>query len=274
MLICSFSFIKIDESYTIDRKALESETEALYLPKKEAVEAISVGYRNFVSHIIWFNTISYFGKHYKTDGRYTWLAHMCELVTSLNTKSKHVYNFCSTMLSWEAKSPEKSISLLNKAINTNPEMWEYYYLRGFNYMYFLKDSSKAQKDFQKGATLANAPIFLTNLATKKLALLDKPEEAISFLSNMIKNSNDPTQRSALQFRLEQVVDDLNLKNLEQAAKIYKQKNGIYPKDLGVLVTEGIMQNITPDLPWGNKYYINSKTGAATSDSSHSRLRKK
>ena len=273
VLICGFSFTQIDHSYTIDKEVLESKIESLYLPKKEAVEIISLGYKNFVSHIIWFNTISYFGKHYKTDARYTWLSHMCELVTSLNPKAVHVYNFCSTMLSWEGKSPEKSISLLSKGIEANPDKWEFYYLRGFNHMYFLKDNLSAQKDFQKGATLPDAPIFLTRLATKKMALLDKPEEAISFLSNMIRNSKDPNQKAALQFRLEQVVDDLNINNLEKAVKIYRQKTGSFPKTLDILIKKGIMQNIPPD-PWGNKYYIDSSTGSVTSDTNHSRLRKK
>ncbi|MCB0317714.1 MAG: hypothetical protein KDD56_03090 [Bdellovibrionales bacterium] len=272
-LICGFSFTQIDKSYTFDKEKLLKESEALYLPKKEAIEAISLGYRNFVGHIIWFNTISYFGKHYKSDGHYTWLYHMCELVTSLNPRALHVYNFCSTMLSWEADSAAKSIQLLTKGIKEKPESWELYYLRGFNYMYFFKDSLLAQQDFQKGASLPGAPHFLANLASKKLALLEKPEEAIEFLSNMLKNSNDPMQKSALRFRLEQVVDDLNIKNLETAAKIYKQKNSYFPKKLEILVSEKILQNLTTD-PWGENYNIDPTTGKVSSNSKNTRLRKR
>ncbi|MEZ4753013.1 MAG: hypothetical protein R3A13_01720 [Bdellovibrionota bacterium] len=271
-LLCGLSVPQIDLAYSVNKQELQTKTEALYLPKKEFVEIISLGYKNTISHLIWFNTISYFGSHYQTDKNYKWLYHMCDLVSSLNPKAKHVYSFCSTMLSWEGNAADKSVALLSNAINENPKEWEYYYLRGFNYMHFLKDPLNAQKDFQQGALLPNAPIFLGRLASKKLAELDNPQAAADFLQTMIKNSKDPTEREALEFRLHQIIDKMNLDVLGSAVEIYRQKYKTYPEDLKLLVKEKIIAGLPID-PWGEKYIFDKNNLVVTSKSESRRLKK-
>ena len=140
--------------------------EALYIPNGNFLEFISLGYKNAFSDLLWFQTISYFGQHYKTDKSYLFLYHFCDLITSLNPKKKYVYEFGSTMLAWENHSPELSIKLLDKAILNFPEDWKLYFIRGFTKMFFLNQNEEAKKDFQLASQLPDCSNIVKRLAEK------------------------------------------------------------------------------------------------------------
>ena len=175
--------------------------EMLYVPNSSAVKALAFGYHNVAADLLWFKTISYFGKHYKLDRDYRWLAKMCGVVTDLDQNFHPAFQFCSTMLSWEVSSPADSITLLSKAIEVHPNNWKYRYLRGFTYMFFLKENEKAQADLVAASKLQGAPSTVVRLAAKKLAQESDPNAAIEFLVQMLKMEKDPTARKALEDRL-------------------------------------------------------------------------
>lgn len=203
------SFLGVSTSYNhlieIEKSANKAGTnEVLYLPNGRGLEFISFGYRNALSHTLWFNTISYFGKHYKGDRDYKYLNHMCNLVTELNQKMLHVYEFCSLMLAWEANFPQESIKILDKAINAYPEDWKFPYLRGMTYMIFLKDIDAAKNDFIASSRLPNTHPVVIRLAAKNISMTDRKESAIEFLEEMIKSSKQESERDALIRKLEEI----------------------------------------------------------------------
>ncbi|NLF25930.1 MAG: hypothetical protein GX589_09790, partial [Deltaproteobacteria bacterium] len=172
---------------------LPKDSEVLYLPNGKGLEFISFGFKNALADILWFNTISYFGKHYRLDRDYTWLDHMCSLITELDPHARHIFEFCSLMLAWEAKKTNAALTTLSRALKAEPKYWRYYYLRGMTYAFFLKDSTLAREDFIAGARLPGAPVFMAKLASKKMALGD-PDTAIEFLQEVIASASDETQR--------------------------------------------------------------------------------
>ena len=174
------------------------------MPSGSGLELISFGYKNVLSHTLWFNTISYFGKHYKSDRNYEWLSHMCNLTTRLNPKMPHVYEFCSLMLAWEARDPQQSIKILDKAIEAYPLEWKFPYLRGMTYLIFLEDADAAKDDFVRSAKLPGAHRVIVKLAAKQISLRENNHTAIEFLEDMIKNSEQEWERGALIDRLEEL----------------------------------------------------------------------
>jgi tetratricopeptide (TPR) repeat protein len=178
--------------------------EALYLPNGKGLQFLSFGYRNALAHTLWFNTISYFGKHYQGDRNYQWLNHMCNLVTDLNPEMLHVYDFCSVMLAWEANFPDESIKILDKAILVYPDNWKLPYLRGMAYLIFLNDVEKAKDDFIRSSRLPDAHYLVMRLAARNISITDKKESAIEFLEEMIRNSRQESERGALIRKLEEI----------------------------------------------------------------------
>jgi hypothetical protein len=202
--VTAFSLRRLSEAKISAPELPGQIEEVLYLPSGVGLRFLSFGYQNTLSQLLWFNTISYFGKHYRQDQNYRWLGHMCSLVTALNPLAKHTYLFCSAMLAWEANEVELSNSLLTQSMRYHPDDWYLYYLRGFNYTYFLKDQRRGHEDFVAASKLPNANLLVVRLAAKTLSQLESPETAIEFLMDAIERTSDPSAKHALRVRLERL----------------------------------------------------------------------
>lgn len=245
--------------------------EALYLPNGQGLEFLSFGYKNTLSDLLWFNTISYFGKHRKGDQNYHWLAHMCSLVSDLNPRALHVYDFCSTMLAWEAGRPEEAVSILSKAIVRFPDRWNLYYARGFIEWFFLKDAERSQQDFVKASSFPDAHLIVKRLAAKKLVASNNAQTAVDFLSGVLQTERDPSARAAIEARLREAHYELDFQTLERARDIYRQRHGEFPRELSLLASDGIVNSEFRD-PFGGTYRIDPTSGEISSSSNHKRLK--
>lgn len=213
--ILSMSRISL-ENNTSKEYHVDVNSAPIFLPKKEAVKAITLGYENLFANIYWFSTINYFGEKFLSKESMPWFKHRCDLVTDLDPKAKHVFEFCGTLLSWIAKDPKGSSEILSKGILANPEFWRYYYLRGFNNWYFLNDLNQARKDFEKASTLPDAPSFLVSLASRLMVKEGEEETAIAFLKSSYVRTSDFNAKQAIaeKLNLAVVARDIRKLNLE------------------------------------------------------------
>jgi len=242
----------------------------LYLPGERGLKFLSFGYQNILSDLLWFKTVSYFGKHYASDRDYTWLKHMCKIVSTLDPRKQHVYEFCSTMLAWEVGNPKAGIEFLSAAIAQFPRNWHLYFLRGFNYLFFLDDPQAAQNDFVKAASLPNAEPIAARLAAKSMIDTSDPETAISFLAQMISRAKEPAQRKALEKRLKEAAYERDLRRLEGALEIFATRQGRRAASLEELVSAGIVKRLPKD-PFSGDYYLDTDQKTVKSTSNKKRL---
>lgn len=231
----------------------------LSLPEVKYVRLITLGYNNLFGNILWFSTLDYFGKHLAGDRDYPWLGHMCSLVTSLDSRARHVYEFCSTLLSWVAREPQLSEELLTKAISSEPDYWRYYYLRGFMYWYFLDQPENAKTDLSKAASLPNAPPFLASIASRMMVSNDSPDTAIRFLQDLIANTSDKHAKKALGSHLKKAYISRDLRVLENLTLRYREQTGMLVTSLQDLVQAEMLSKIPKD-PYGKEYYLDSASG--------------
>jgi len=250
---------ELRELRTTDLKDEAQTSEVLYLPNGKALKFISFGYQNVLANVLWFNAISYFGKHYRSDQNYLWLFHMADLVTTLDPKAIFAYEFTSTMLSWEAGKPDQAVALLSKAIDSHPQNWKLWYIRGFTFMYFLHEPENAKKDFLKASELPGAHPLVARLASKVLAMQDSPEVAADFLKGALLTVRDPIARSALEERLKEAYLEIDLKRLGQAVQLFKNKTDRNPTEINELLSSGIVKSLPKD-PFGGTYFLDPDTG--------------
>ena len=153
--------------------------EELYLPSGKGLSLFSVGYKNVLADIIWFKTINYFGREFRSTQNYEFLVHYVNLVTDLNPHLEKVYIFGAVMFAWELHQPNESIKLLEKAEAELPEDWVFPYYRGFFFMYFKKDYGYAYLALRRAAGLPDAPPTIATFAEKVKAKLfeEKSEPA-------------------------------------------------------------------------------------------------
>lgn len=239
-LLCALSYKKVTHIYNSSAK--QTVDEVLYLPNGKGLQFISFGYRNVLSHTLWFNTINYFGKHFKGDRNYTYLNHMCNLVTDLNPKMIYVYDFCGLMLAWEANLIPESIALLDKAVAIFPNDWKFLYLRGMTKLVFQKDTEAATADFLLASKLPNVHPIVIRLTAKKLTQTNSTESAIEFLEEMIKNSAQESERTALTGKLEQlqaekrVSDELAAEKERLIAEQQRQEAALQAQSQSEIIT--------------------------------------
>jgi len=237
----------------------------LYLPDAEYIKLVTLGFDNFVSDILWFNTISYFGKQFLGQRDYRWLSHMCELVTKLDRNAEHVVEFCASLLSWMAKDAEKSNELLTLAIKNRPNLWRYRYLRGFNYWYFLEEKELAQREFEIASRMPGAPPFLASIASRLMVdTTNDPQTAIDFLQNLIENTNDENVKAALTDKMKRGQISRDIRLLERAVKRFEVDRDRNLESLEELVDAGYIRFI-PEDPFGGSYLYEDGSVKNTSD---------
>ncbi len=239
----------------ITRKTVDT---PLYLPEARYVKLVSFGFNYFASDVLWFQTINYFGKHYEGDKDYRWLYHMCDLVTELDGKKKYAYEFCGTLLSWEAKDAESSNRILSKAIEQLPEEWRYQYLRGFNHWYFLENRELAKEDLQRAAKLPGAPPFVASIASRLIGDKDSLDTAIMFLKDLIDNTNDEHAKKSLKNKLKRAKLSKYLNYLQEKVDQFEMKYQRKLTDLNELVSSGFIEEI-PKEPFKGSFLLDEET---------------
>lgn len=238
---------------------LDQTREVLYLPNGDALRLLSLGYENALANLLWFNTINYFGKHYARSRDYRWLDHMCTLVLDLNPRASEVYEFCASMLAWEAGQPRQAVDILSRAILHLPQEWFFRYLRGFFQLHFLNDAERATVDFVEAAKLPNCHPVVQRLAARGLAIHD-PSTAIEFLALSLERAQDPKERSALKERLAEAIFERDVRLIESIARTVPDTVNI--ENLGDLQAYATAPLPTND-PWGYPYRLTKERTVIT-----------
>lgn len=180
------------------------EREPLYLPDTKRVRLATFGFNTFASDLLWFTTINYFGKQHAAGKDFHWLNHMCTLVTDLDPQKDFAFEFCGTLLSWEAHDFQAAHEILSKAVAAQPLVWRFWYLRGFNSWYFRENNKDAAEDLTHASTLPEAPPFLASLGARLLLKERDPQTAARFLQDLIRHASNETQREALIQKLKEL----------------------------------------------------------------------
>ncbi len=247
-----------------DKHSTDPSRPPLYLPDVRYIRLVTLGYDTFASKILWFNTVNYFGKEFAGSRDYRWLGQMCDVVTTLDHKAQHAFEFCGTLLSWIAKQPEKSSSILTRAIESDPGYWRYWYLRGFNYWYFEDKLELAKADFLKASSIPGAPPFLASIASRLIANDSGPTLARQFLEEMIANTQDEAAKAALRLRLLKAKMTEQLWIIQRASDAFTTKEGRRAESIEELLTRNYLASVSED-PFGGTYFLENGEAKTTSN---------
>jgi len=241
--------------------------ELIYLPPTRFLRAVSLGYRRALADVLWFRAISYFGRHYRGDGVYPWLAHLCDAVTDLDPWAEHAYSFGGVILPWEASQVDAGIALLEKGVRNMPDAWRLQYLLGFNYYFFKGDLAAASRVLGAAAHTPGAPDFLGPLAATIQATHAGPDTAIAFLDELErKDPGAPTAAVVRQRRLELTLTR-DIDALTQALAEFARRYQRPAQRLDELVASGLVPGV-PVEPFGGQYILEPTTGAVGTTSGH------
>lgn len=149
---------------------------------------------------------------------------------------------------------DSAILIGERGVHQADPDWRVSFYLAVDYYLYKHDFVNAAKNFDLAAQTPNAPYYIKrfsenyNIATNERARTREVWKAIS------QTSDDPELKARAQAYLTRL-DIFDL--LEQAARIYKQKYGRFPKDINGLVSGGILKAIPPD-PFGFQFTLDNK----------------
>ena len=241
--------------------------ELIYLPPTQFLDAISLGYRHALANVLWFRTIGYFGRHYRSDRLYPWLAYMCNVVTDLNPQAEHVYRFGGVILPWEANRVAEGIALLEKGTRSIPDSWRLHYMLGFSYYFFRDDLEASSRALRRATELPDAPAYVSQLAAIVDATQHGPEAAIAFLRQLDRSDASDEMRAAIRDRIGALSLARDLDALDDAVQTFRDRFQRLPDDLSEVVRMGILLAI-PSEPFGGQYVLDVTSGRVRSSLGH------
>ena len=248
---------------TLDKKYPSQTVESfLYLPSGTFLKGAALGYDEMLADLLWIKAVGYFGGHIRTDRNYTWLAHLLDVVTTLDPLYQYPYEFGGVVLAAEVGEVDKSIALLKKGMKNvsrnDPRYWYFPFFLAYDYMYHKDDYLTAAHYLEQAVKFSQSPAYLPRLVARLYANADSPEVAVTFLQEMIKATEKQDLRDRLKERLHQVIHRANMKMLKQGVEAFYLKFQKYPASIEELLTAGILPGMPVD-PRGGTYYISKES---------------
>ena len=156
-------------------RALE---ELAYYPSGQWIGPLALGERATFADLTWLRAIQYYGEHRETDNRFDLMAHVFEIVTSLDPGHRNAYVFGGTSLAQEGGQFAAGIALLERGRDADPNTWIYPFEIGFLYFVERRDMETAAGWFAEAARKSDCPGFVHTFAAYTSGKAGYLEQAI------------------------------------------------------------------------------------------------
>jgi len=166
-------------------RALE---ELAYYPSGTWLKPLALGENATLADLTWLRAVQYYGEHRETDGRYALMAHVFDIVTSLDERHRNAYVFGSTSLAQEGHQFEAGIALLEKGRERNPETWVYPFEIGFLTFVEKRDTETASRWFREAVRKPDCPEYVRHFAAYTSARAGYIDQAVALWESVAEET--------------------------------------------------------------------------------------
>ncbi len=160
------------------------------------------------------------------------------------------------LLAWRSGMQEKAVELLKYHAQQRYWDWEPMFYVGFDYFFYLKDSSKAAEYMRQSALRPGAPTIATTLSARLAQRSGQTLTAIALLKTMLEQADDEYTKNLYAKRLEAY---LGIHEIEKAIEIFVKSHGRRPANLEELVSSGAITAL-PRNPFAEHFIYEPETG--------------
>ncbi|MEK6804417.1 MAG: hypothetical protein AABZ34_17415 [Nitrospirota bacterium] len=253
------------------RTAVARAEQLAYLPKGEYLKLAVLGYRQVVADLIWLQAVQHIGAKRDTQLGYTWTYHAVDVLTDLDPTFVPPYQATGLFLGVLVGRQEEGLAILDKGIRHNPSIWQLPFLAGYVSYYELCNPVASGEYFRIAASIPGAPAYLPQLAARMTVESGDPTAALEFLERFARSVTDERMREALLQRMKEIVQEKDLRFLEESISRYRAKYGQPPAKLEDLMLHGIIPQLPVD-PLGGAYELDAFNGVIRATSKRDRLR--
>ncbi len=254
-----------------ERNVVARAEQLAYLPKGDYLKLAVLGYRQVVADLIWLQAVQHIGAKRDTQLGYTWTYHAVDVLTDLDPTFVPPYQATGLFLGVLAGRQEEGLAILRKGSRYNPSIWQLPFLAGYISYYERCDAAAAGDFFRMAARVPGSPAYLPQLAARMTVVSGDPSAALEFLDRFSRTVADERVREALFRRMKEIVQEQDLRFLEDSIHRYRTKYGQVPVKLEDLMLHGIISQLPTD-PLGGHYEIDVLSGSVSASSKRERLR--
>ncbi len=242
-----------------ERASLKKEEGIGLLFPASVARIVALEYKGLVADALFSRAQTFYGgklirKEELSEEEWSWIYKSADIATDLDPYFLDPYYFGAINLAWEANKVKEANALLEKALRYRTWDWTIPFYLGFNHFYFLQDNEKASAYLMEASRRPGSSSLMVDLAVKLSYKVKRTENAIIFLENILKRTDDEKLRRDYEARI------LALKRLlylENGVEIYQEKFGKKPHGLEELVQRKILQDIPAD-PYGGTFHLDEQ----------------
>jgi tetratricopeptide (TPR) repeat protein len=249
-------------------RAAETAQQVLYVQSPAVMKRLALSFDALASDLYWIRTIQYFGRTRLSPEprkRYDLLYPLLDLTTSLDPQFSIAYRFGAFFLSERAPGgagrPDLAVALLRKAMDANPERWEYPYDIGFVH-YRYEEFQQAAEWFRRASGVPGAPNWLAPLAGVTLVVGGNIEASRVLWQNLLATADEEWLQSAARLRLQQIDAIEAIQRLRAVTAAYQRRHGHLPSAWPELMADGALRDVPRD-PAGVPYVLDPASGLVT-----------
>jgi hypothetical protein len=241
-------------------KLLPQNEDSTFLLPSPILKVVTLDFRSIAADYLFLNALVFVGSTQERKERprvkpweWKWLYSTLDASTNLDPYFFDPYYFANAQLTWDALMIEEDNLLLEKG--SKYREWDSllpFYI-GFNYFYFLQDNLNARKWLLEASRRPDAPSLYASLAEKLGYEKKRTENAISFLEEISRRTEDEELKKKYKERLDFLHQVLQVEN---AVDTYKKKFRRVPPDIQALKRTGILHEIPVD-PYGGRLYLDN-----------------
>lgn len=230
----------------------------------------SFGFRNFLADLQWLDAVQVAGSRRMSGADYDRLDVLVRTVNNFDPRFVVPYLLGGLVLGDSSRHVPEALKTLERGGRNFPGDWRFPFYIGYTRYFSLGNPADGGRAIEAAARIPGSPQYLPFLAARMLSEGRKPETALVFLEEMLKQEADPSRRVVLQRRLLEVIVERDIQDLERAVEAYRSRSGGLPGNLYDLVPEGLLREV-PAEPHGGRYLLDPD-GTVRSDHVRQRLR--
>jgi hypothetical protein len=138
--------------------------ELAYYPSGAWLRQAALGDATAWADLLWLRAVQYYGHHRQTDNTFVQMAHVFDIITTLDPHFQSAYVFGGTSLCQEGKQFAAGVALLEKGTRENPRAWVYPFELGFVHYIGKRNLTRATFDFAQAARQPEAPDYCERFA--------------------------------------------------------------------------------------------------------------
>ena len=265
-----------------------SDEETLYLNRR-ATSRLVFTHRSLVADLYWIRALQYLGGHTQEAQRmaatflppppalsadppvsFGLLYPLLDITTTLDPRFNIAYRFGSIFLSESYPHgpgrPDQAVALLEKALKTSPDKWQYWEDIGFVYYWTNHDYVKAADAFGRGADLPGAPWWLRSLAATTLAKGGDRGASRLLWRQLAETATEENARNAALLKLKQLDAIETIEKLQKGVDAFGARRGAPLTSWNELIAAGLIPGLPLD-PAGLPYELSPSSRVTVSTQS-------